>query len=152
MSISDGLEPYIFRRKMVKTRSMKEEMDGSVFSRQSCQTSFVIIMINVLFPTLYFDLACKQFCFPPRKRYTLEKWKYKRTRFFISLWLSVDCTDCDWLFILKYHNLCYNRKLIIKQKNTSVFITALHFPIKNGNNEKQTKVGNRYNRNTKGTS
>ena len=30
MSISDRLEPYLFRRKMEKTRSMKEEME--VFS------------------------------------------------------------------------------------------------------------------------
>ena len=31
MSISDGLEPYFFRRQMGKTRSMKEEMGGEVF-------------------------------------------------------------------------------------------------------------------------
>ena len=31
MSISDGLDMYFFRRKMEKTRSMKEEMDGEVF-------------------------------------------------------------------------------------------------------------------------
>ena len=35
MSISDGLDPYFFRRKMEKTGSMKNEMDGEVFiSRQ----------------------------------------------------------------------------------------------------------------------
>ena len=35
MSIFDGLHPYLFRRKMEKTRSMKEEMDREVFiSRQ----------------------------------------------------------------------------------------------------------------------
>ena len=31
MSFSAGMYPYIFRRKMEKTRSMKEEMDGKVF-------------------------------------------------------------------------------------------------------------------------
>ena len=31
MSISDGLDPYFFRRKMEKTRSMKDEMDEEVF-------------------------------------------------------------------------------------------------------------------------
>ena len=36
---------WSFRRKMEKTRSVKEEMDGLVF------ISFVIIMIKVLFPT-----------------------------------------------------------------------------------------------------
>ena len=38
-------------------------------SRQSRHISFVIIMNKVLFPTLYLYLACKQLCFPPRKRY-----------------------------------------------------------------------------------
>ena len=70
ISIFDRLDPYIFRRKMEKTRSLKEEMDGKVFiSRQSRHISFVVIMITVLFPTLYLDLACKELCFPPRKRY-----------------------------------------------------------------------------------
>ena len=41
MSISDGSDPYFFRRKMEKTRSVKEEMDGRVFtSRQSRHLSF----------------------------------------------------------------------------------------------------------------
>ena len=51
MSISDGLEPYFFRRKMKKTRSMKEEMDGEVFiSRQSRHFSFIDNMIKETFP------------------------------------------------------------------------------------------------------
>ena len=51
MSISNGLDPYIFRRKMEKTRSTKEEMDGDVFiSRQSRHFSFIDKMIKVLFP------------------------------------------------------------------------------------------------------
>ena len=70
ISISDWSDPYIFRRKMEKTRSVKEEMEGNVFiSRQSRHIFFVIIMIKVLFPTLYLYLACKQLCFPPSKRY-----------------------------------------------------------------------------------
>ena len=31
VSISDGLGPYIFRRKIDETERMKEEMDGTVF-------------------------------------------------------------------------------------------------------------------------
>ena len=31
MSIFDGSDPCLFRRKMEKTRSVKEEMDGRVF-------------------------------------------------------------------------------------------------------------------------
>ena len=56
------------------TRSVKEEMDGQVFiSRQSRLFCWVIIVIRVLFPTLYLDLAVKQLCFPPRKRHKYEK-------------------------------------------------------------------------------
>ena len=70
ISISDWSDPYIFRRKIEKTRSVKEEMEGNLFiSRQSRHISFVIIMIKVLFPTLYLYLACKQLCFSPGKRY-----------------------------------------------------------------------------------
>ena len=77
ISISDWLDPYIFRRKMEKTRSVKEEMEGKLFiSRQSRHISFEIIMIKVLFDTLYLYLSCKQLCFPPRKRYKYEKRKY----------------------------------------------------------------------------
>ena len=48
MSISDGLEPYFLCRKMDKTRSMKEEMDGDVYiSRQSRQFTVIDNMIKV---------------------------------------------------------------------------------------------------------
>ena len=51
MPISDGLGPYFFRRKMEKTRFMREEMDKKVFiSRQSRPFSFIDNMIKVLFP------------------------------------------------------------------------------------------------------
>ena len=36
MSVSDGLGPYVFRRMMEKTRSMREEMDRELISRQVC--------------------------------------------------------------------------------------------------------------------
>ena len=53
---------------MEKTRSVKEETVGKLnISRQSRLISFVIIMIKVLFPTLYLYLACKQLCFPKEK-------------------------------------------------------------------------------------
>ena len=51
ISISNGLESYIFCQKMEKTRSGKEEMDGKVFIyRWSRHFSFVNDIINVLFP------------------------------------------------------------------------------------------------------
>ena len=51
MSISDGLDPDFFRRKMEKTRSMKEEMDIDVFIfRQSRPFSFIDNTIKLFFP------------------------------------------------------------------------------------------------------
>ena len=51
MSISDGLGAYFFRRKMEKTRPMREEMDEKMFiSRQSQHFSFAVSMIKVFFP------------------------------------------------------------------------------------------------------
>ena len=51
MSISDGLDPHIFCRKMEKTRFLTEELDGRVFfSHQSRHYSFVNNMIKVLLP------------------------------------------------------------------------------------------------------
>ena len=51
MSISDGLDPYFFRREIEKTRSVKEEMDGEVFIlRQSGHFSSIEYMIKVFFP------------------------------------------------------------------------------------------------------
>ena len=51
MSISEGSDPYLFRRKMEKTRSVEEGMDGRVFiSGQIGIFFFINIMIKVLFP------------------------------------------------------------------------------------------------------
>ena len=51
MSISHGLDPYFFRRKMEKTQSMKEQMEGELFLfRQSRNFCFIDEMIKVLFP------------------------------------------------------------------------------------------------------
>ena len=51
MSIFDGLDPYFLRRKMEKTRCMKEKMDGEVFfSLQIRHYPFLDSMIKVLFP------------------------------------------------------------------------------------------------------
>ena len=51
MSFSDGLDPYVVRRKMEKTRSMMEEINVKVFIfRPNWLFSFVNIMIKVLIP------------------------------------------------------------------------------------------------------
>ena len=51
MSISDGLDPYFFRRKMEKTQSVKEKRDGYVFFPAKFGIfPFMDNTIKVLFP------------------------------------------------------------------------------------------------------
>ena len=52
MSISDGLGPSIFCRKMEKTRPMREEMDGMVvyFPPESALLPLILYLSTVLFP------------------------------------------------------------------------------------------------------
>ena len=52
MSISDGLGPSIFCRKMEKTRPMTEEMDGKVvyFPPESALFPLMLYFSTVLFP------------------------------------------------------------------------------------------------------
>ena len=75
MSIFDGLKPSIFCRKMEKARPMREEMDGKVvyFPPESALLPLMLYFSTVLLPYLYFDLACKQLCFPPGKSINKRK-------------------------------------------------------------------------------
>ena len=68
MSISDGSDRTSSCRKMEETRSVREEMDASVFiSRQSRHPfSLINTLIKVLFPTCTFIWRVN-ICFPPRK-------------------------------------------------------------------------------------
>ena len=82
MSISDGLGPSIFCRKMEKARPMREEMDGKVVYFPPESALFDAILFDSTFPYLCFDLACKQLCFPPGKNInrrnestTSERWR-----------------------------------------------------------------------------
>ena len=52
MSISDGLGPSIFCRKMEKARPMREEMDGKVvyFPPESAFLPLMLYFSTVLFP------------------------------------------------------------------------------------------------------
>ena len=70
VSISDGLGPSIFCRKTERTRPMREAMDGKVvyFPPESAFRLWFFNNVST-FPYLYLDLACKQLCFPPRRRY-----------------------------------------------------------------------------------
>ena len=69
MSISDALGSSTFCRKMEKTRPMREEMDRKVVFFPARVGTFTLdaILFDSTFPYLYFDLACKQLCFPPGK-------------------------------------------------------------------------------------
>ena len=69
ISISDGLGPSIFCRKTERTRPMREAMDGKVvyFPPESAFRLWYFNNIST-FPYFYLDLACKQLCFPPRRR------------------------------------------------------------------------------------
>ena len=50
ISISDGLGPSIFCRKMEKARPIKEDMDGEVFiSRQSRHFNIDVLIYRVIF-------------------------------------------------------------------------------------------------------
>ena len=51
MSISDGLGPSFFCRKMEKARPMREKwMERFIISRQSRHFNFDVIIFKVLFP------------------------------------------------------------------------------------------------------
>ena len=67
MSMSDGLGPSIFCRKMIKSASYggRERWKGCLFPARVGSPTFDAILFDSTFPYLYFDLACKQLCFPP---------------------------------------------------------------------------------------
>ena len=89
MSISDGLGPSIFCRKLENERPMREEMDGKVvyFPPESAFFIFDAILLVSTFPFLYLDLACKKLCFPPGKGTNRrnESTISERCRFFQNL-------------------------------------------------------------------
>ena len=68
VSISDGLGPSIFCRKMENAQPTREEMDWKLFiSSQSRHCHIDSVIYKSTFPYLYLDLACKKLCFPPGK-------------------------------------------------------------------------------------
>ena len=127
ISFSDGLGPSICHWKMEKTRPMKEEMDGKVFISSLVGISaFDVSFYKSTFLYLYLDLACQKSCFPPRKRYEWEKWKYQNTIF-------VSTDDINQSISFSYDGLLSWLSLV---KGTSVFTVVSYFPVENGNSEK----------------
>ena len=93
MSISDGLGPSIFCRKMEKVASYggRDGWKGCLFPARVGIFTFDVILLNSTFPYLYLDLACKQLSFPPGKginrRYESAISELWRTFFRISVQL-----------------------------------------------------------------
>ena len=82
ISFLDGKNPYSFRRKMGRTRSMEEKMNGELFiSRQSRLFSLIDNMMTVILPYLYLELACKQLRFHPEKGIN---WRNESTKIFFQ--------------------------------------------------------------------
>ena len=94
MSISDGLGPSIFCRKMEKARPLREEMDRNVclFPARVGIFDFDVIMYKVLFPILYLDLACKQLCFPTGKGINRRN-ESTKTQVLLLFWSTDDNTQ-----------------------------------------------------------
>ena len=63
MSISDGLGPSIFCRKMEKARPMREEMDGRVvyFPPESALLPLMLYFSTVLFPICTLTLRANNY-------------------------------------------------------------------------------------------
>ena len=69
MSVSNGLGPSLFLSKDGKGASY-EGRDGwksCLFPARVGTLAFDAKLFDSTFPYLYFDLACKQLCFPPGK-------------------------------------------------------------------------------------
>ena len=85
MSISDGLGPSIFCRKMEKARPMMEAMDGKAvfFPARVGISNFDVIPLDSTFPYFYLDLACKQLCFQPGKGINRRNGSTENTIFYL---------------------------------------------------------------------
>ena len=70
MSISDGLGPSIFCRKMEEARPMREEMDGRVvyFPPESALLPLMLYLSTVIFLIVLW-LGVQTIMFPARKKY-----------------------------------------------------------------------------------
>ena len=85
MSMSNGLSPSLFCRKMERTWPMIKEVERLFKSCKSWHFSFVNNVMKVLFPTLYPDMAAKQICASSREG---ENRRKESTNF-----IKFNCTD-----------------------------------------------------------
>ena len=89
------IRPVYFQSNERNVAACEEENGGENVCFPPESALCVDNIFKKLFPSFYPDLACKQLCFSPRKRFKEEKRKYCEERTLIPFWLSVDCTDCD---------------------------------------------------------
>ena len=76
MSVSGGLGPYIFHRKVEKTQPLREEMDGKVFiSRQSRHFLFIVNVVKKLSPICTLNWRVNNYI-AIKKRYQEENREY----------------------------------------------------------------------------
>ena len=77
ISVFDDLGPFVFRQNTEKTRPLRDQMDGCLFPARFRISTLNVVHCDITFHFLYLDLACKHFCFPPRKKNKQVKWKYQ---------------------------------------------------------------------------
>ena len=140
MSISDGLGPSIFCRKMEKARPMMEEMDGKVvYFLQSRHFWRWCNDVRSTFSHLYLDLAVIQLCFPPGKGINRRNENTKKGQIFYY------CKVLMIIFQYCISRRCYSKLLKYRNrfsfwKNNQVLLTD-HFFLVENDNSKQKKVG-----------
>ena len=82
MSISDGLGPSIFCRKMEKARPMSEEMEGKVvyFPPESALLRLMLYLSTVLFPIYTLTSRVNNYV-SLQEKVSIEETKVKRENF-----------------------------------------------------------------------
>ena len=93
MSISDGSDRTFFCRKMEKTRSVREEMDGRVFmSRQNRHpVSLINNMIKVLFPICILIWRVNN--------YVSRQGKVEIGEIKVQVFIYINCSLSVWYFL-----------------------------------------------------
>ena len=129
MSISDGLDPIFFQRKMERTRSMKEKMVREVFiSRQSRHFSFMDNLNKVLFPICTLNWRVN-IMFPSK-----EKVKIGETKVLLLLYNFV--ASGTVLIFSKTLTACFdwNLSFILRVDIRAGYIIKIHFSLHNWQN------------------
>ena len=80
MSFSDGLGcPCSVERWEERVKWRKKWMEKCPFFTRVGISAFDIVFCKSTSPYFHLDVAWKRLCFPPRKKYKQENWKYQNT-------------------------------------------------------------------------